>query len=190
MSEYPFHLRQEVLLEKGAAVLAKLSRCEPRPREFENVWRAKRELLLTSTEAELLRIEERFDNGAQSARQMSIALSTTEVSVDSLVGRELSLTLEHSSAHDHPRAFLLAGQPGAGKTELSALLNLLLDGDGVLINGDEYRRCHSQSQRLNDVSVELDFFSEHGFHSYRMLGFGFANAPEVCYNTNAATLYL
>lgn len=161
MYEYPLHLRQEVLLEKGAAVLAELSRREQSARDYETVWRAKRELLLTSSEAELQRVEEQFDHSAQAANQLDHAHSVMGESVDALAERESSLALKHSRAHDHPRAFLLAGQPGAGKVEMFVPLNLLLGSDGVLINGDEYRRFHNESRRLNSAGVvrETSVFS-------------------------------
>ena len=47
-----------------------------------------------------------------------------------------------------PRAILLAGQPGAGKTVLSSMLNKLLCGNVYFINADEYRRFHPNYKEL------------------------------------------
>lgn len=49
---------------------------------------------------------------------------------------------------EYPRAMLLAGQPGAGKTELSSMLRSEMGGDAALINGDDYRRYHPCRHQL------------------------------------------
>lgn len=71
MSSYEFSLRQEVLLEKGAAVLGDLFRYE-RERDLSDrsdavsvmyglVWSAKQDILLAKTETELAQIEGQFN---------------------------------------------------------------------------------------------------------------------------------
>ena len=42
----------------------------------------------------------------------------------------------------NPRAWLLGGQSGAGKTRLHRICKDQLDGNAIVINGDEYRRSH------------------------------------------------
>ena len=42
----------------------------------------------------------------------------------------------------HPRAFVLGGQPGAGKSNLIRLARKELDGNVVVINGDDFRKYH------------------------------------------------
>lgn len=71
MTRYEFSLRQEVLLEKGAAVLADLfhyehameagERRDQIEQEYDRVWNAKHDILLAKTEEELARIEALFD---------------------------------------------------------------------------------------------------------------------------------
>lgn len=71
MSNYDFSLRQEVLLEKGAAVLGDLFRYERKQRStdrtdpvsvmYDLVWSAKQNILLARTEKELEQIEGQFD---------------------------------------------------------------------------------------------------------------------------------
>lgn len=39
-----------------------------------------------------------------------------------------------------PQAFLLGGQSGAGKTTLHKIIHRRLDGNGISINGDDYRK--------------------------------------------------
>lgn len=43
---------------------------------------------------------------------------------------------------EHPEAFLLGGQSGAGKTTLHRLLQDRLAGNVIVVNGDEYRSRH------------------------------------------------
>lgn len=45
-------------------------------------------------------------------------------------------------AANQPKAFLLGGQSGAGKTKLHNLMNEKLDQNAIVINGDEYRSAH------------------------------------------------
>ena len=47
-----------------------------------------------------------------------------------------------------PRAFLLGGQSGAGKTTLHRLLQDSLDGNVIVINGDEYRSRHPRFREI------------------------------------------
>lgn len=49
----------------------------------------------------------------------------------------------------HPRAFLLGGQSGAGKTTLHTLCMREFPEDGISINGDEYRTEHPRFYELD-----------------------------------------
>lgn len=49
----------------------------------------------------------------------------------------------------HPRAFLLGGQSGAGKTTLHTLCMREFPEDGISINGDEYRAEHPRFEELD-----------------------------------------
>lgn len=68
--------------------------------------------------------------------------------VDLLVRRESLLIQSRNLPLEHPRAILLAGQPGAGKTELSTMLVSQLDCGAAFLNGDEYRRYHPNYREL------------------------------------------
>lgn len=48
----------------------------------------------------------------------------------------------------HPRAVLLGGQSGAGKTMLHEVCLKKMDGGGLVINGDDYRSYHPRFQEL------------------------------------------
>ncbi len=84
--------------------------------------------------------------------------------VDYVVERELAFASNYAS-HSDPSAVLLADQPGAGKTILSAMLNRTFGGDAFFINADEYRRFHPNYRKLYEtygtdvVSMTSDFSS-------------------------------
>lgn len=87
-----------------------------------------------------------------------------ESDVALLAAKETALLLRRCQSHDQPRAILLAGQPGAGKTELSAMMITQLDGDAAFINGDDYRRYHPNYRKLyadygSDCARLTQFFS-------------------------------
>ena len=52
-------------------------------------------------------------------------------------------------AERQPRAFLLGGQSGAGKTNLHKLLTDELGKNAIVINGDEYRSRHPRFAELD-----------------------------------------
>jgi len=85
--------------------------------------------------------------------------SFCEADVVSLVARESALLLSRNLPREHPYAILLAGQPGAGKTELSTMLVSQLDGGAAFLNGDDYRRYHPNYRRL---------YSKYGSDSVQM----------------------
>lgn len=66
----------------------------------------------------------------------------SEGDVASVVESETALALSRFHSQELPRAVLLAGQPGAGKTRLSSLAVSLMGGDAAFINADDYRRYH------------------------------------------------
>lgn len=49
---------------------------------------------------------------------------------------------------EHPKAFLLGGQSGAGKATLHNVCADMLDGNTIVINGDEYRSLHPRFEAL------------------------------------------
>ena len=79
--------------------------------------------------------------------------------VTTLLERESALLLSRCRQQKHPSAVLLAGQPGAGKTELSTMLVSQLKGGAAFLNGDDYRRYHPNYRRL---------YSEYGSDSVQM----------------------
>lgn len=66
----------------------------------------------------------------------------------SVVETETALAFSRFHRQERPRAMLLAGQPGAGKTRLSSLAVSLMDGDAAFINADDYRRYHPSYRAL------------------------------------------
>lgn len=71
-----------------------------------------------------------------------------EADVVYAVTRELKEGSVRYNKNTHPIALLLAGQPGAGKTELSTMLSREMQNDVMLINGDDYRRLHPNYKAL------------------------------------------
>ena len=49
-----------------------------------------------------------------------------------------------------PRAFLLGGQSGAGKSALHRICGQMLDGNAIVINGDEFRRSHPHFNEIQE----------------------------------------
>lgn len=68
-----------------------------------------------------------------------------------IVNRELDEALSFTTEIKMPKAILLAGQPGAGKTELSSMMISMMEGNVVFINGDEYRRYYP---KYKDIYAE------------------------------------
>ena len=50
-----------------------------------------------------------------------------------------------------PQAFLLGGQSGAGKATLRKIIHRRLDGNGISINGDDYRKFHPRFLELQRI---------------------------------------
>lgn len=50
---------------------------------------------------------------------------------------------------EHPEAFLLGGQSGAGKTTLHRLLQARLADNAIVVNGDEYRSRHPRFDQIS-----------------------------------------
>lgn len=74
--------------------------------------------------------------------------SFSEADVEAFLEEEIALDRSRYQQHLHPGAILLAGQPGAGKTELSTMILSMLNGDAAFINGDDYRRYHPNYRKL------------------------------------------
>lgn len=51
---------------------------------------------------------------------------------------------------EHPEAFLLGGQSGAGKTTLHRLLQARLADNAIVVNGDEYRSRHPRFDLISE----------------------------------------
>lgn len=52
------------------------------------------------------------------------------------------------ASSDNPQAVLLGGQSGAGKTTLHNVFRNALDGNVIVVNGDEYRSFHPRYKQL------------------------------------------
>ncbi|MBR3074249.1 MAG: zeta toxin family protein, partial [Bacteroidales bacterium] len=64
-------------------------------------------------------------------------------------GKILSkLLLPYISPAVEPQAFLIVGQPGAGKTTMARIFTSQLEKNVIFISGDEYRRFHPRFSDL------------------------------------------
>lgn len=89
-----------------------------------------------------------------------------EEDISAILTRSLALATGKCDEQDSPRAILLAGQPGAGKTILSSMVVSQLGGNAFFINGDDYRRYHPNYKKL---------YSEFGSDAVKMTS-PFSNA--------------
>lgn len=64
---------------------------------------------------------------------------------DALWGR---LVDKNVTAQDKPVAFVLGGQPGAGKSELIALAKEAMNDNVIIINGDDFRYYHPDFKQI------------------------------------------
>ena len=65
-----------------------------------------------------------------------------EQDIEAVLTDELADSEDRYESVNSPTAVLLAGQPGAGKTELASAMSGMLDYNAFFINADEYRRRH------------------------------------------------
>ena len=68
-------------------------------------------------------------------------------SLEETIGKIL-VDAKVSPASGKPRAFLLGGQSGAGKTTLHLVCKRMLDKNAIVINGDEYRSSHPRFAQI------------------------------------------
>ena len=61
------------------------------------------------------------------------------------------LSAYHPVLESPPQAFLIGGQSGAGKTTLHKIIHRRLDGNGISINGDDYRKFHPRFLELQRI---------------------------------------
>lgn len=81
-------------------------------------------------------------------RDLTELSAFTPDDVDALLADEGFLNTDLYHTQKSPRAILLTGQPGAGKTQLSTMMLTQMDGDAAFINGDDYRRYHPHYREL------------------------------------------
>ena len=101
--------------------------------------------------------------------------------VEAVVASERNYAARYNRQSE-PRAILLAGQPGAGKTVLSSMLNKLLCGNVYFINADEYRRFHPNYKEL---------YARYGSDSVQMTsGFSGAVTERLIHETSERGIHL
>lgn len=81
-------------------------------------------------------------------RDLTELSAFTPDDVDALLADEGFLNTDLYHTQRSPRAILLTGQPGAGKTQLSTMMLDQMNGDAAFINGDDFRRYHPHYREL------------------------------------------
>lgn len=71
--------------------------------------------------------------------------------IAAVLSDELSSVEERYSPSPSPKAILLAGQPGSGKTELATAVSRTLSNNAFFVNADEYRRRHPNYRVLHKM---------------------------------------
>ncbi len=72
--------------------------------------------------------------------------------LDRVIAAETLRSMRQCTSSANPHGVLLAGQPGAGKTVISSMMmSTVLNNDGTLVNGDEFRRLHPNYHRLHEL---------------------------------------
>lgn len=64
-----------------------------------------------------------------------------------------------------PKGFVLGGQPGAGKSNLIKMINAQLNGNVLVVNGDEFRRYHP-----NFDEIQAQYGKESAKHTAEFSG--------------------
>ena len=74
----------------------------------------------------------------------------TEEELERAAGQAISDRLGSGiTVHERPRAFLIVGQPGAGKTTLASIFTNQMEQDIVFVSGDDYRGYHPRHDELH-----------------------------------------
>ena len=71
----------------------------------------------------------------------------------------------HVGQHKKPQAFLIVGQPGAGKTMLANMLTGYLEQDVVFVSGDDFRAYHPRYEKLYE-----EFGADFVLHTQKFAG--------------------
>ena len=74
-----------------------------------------------------------------------------EQDIETVLADELADSEDRYEPVNSPTAVLLAGQPGAGKTELASAMVGMLDYNAFFINADEYRRRHPNYRAIYEL---------------------------------------
>ena len=74
-----------------------------------------------------------------------------EQDIETVLADELADSEDRYEPVNSPTAVLLAGQPGAGKTELASAMSGMLDDNAFFINADEYRRRHPNYRAIYEL---------------------------------------
>lgn len=69
------------------------------------------------------------------------------------------------NTHEHPHAYLIVGQPGAGKTTIANIFTRAEHEDAIFISGDDYRKNHPHFNEL-----QKQYGDDAVFHTQKFAG--------------------
>lgn len=67
------------------------------------------------------------------------------------LNRNIEYLTRGKQRHLHPRAFLLGGQPGSGKTTLHTIVEKQLNNDVIIIDNDKFKHQHPNFKKILEL---------------------------------------
>ncbi|MCW6675790.1 zeta toxin family protein [Aerococcaceae bacterium NML171108] len=67
------------------------------------------------------------------------------------LNRNIDYLTRGKQKHLHPRAFLLGGQPGSGKTTLHTIVEKQLNNDVIIIDNDKFKHQHPNFKKILEL---------------------------------------
>lgn len=75
----------------------------------------------------------------------------SQLELDRVVENIYKKSIKNKVKVTSPKAYLLGGQPGAGKTTLTEIINDLNNENIIVINGDKFRKKHPKFKELKKI---------------------------------------
>lgn len=146
-------MEKDALIEKVATTMAFISRHNSDLENPDNLELGRLSSKIYSSKPEDLNFEEIVNlcDRLQIKYQGAVKNEALEFLI---LWQDLLKKFPKAQAVENPKGFVLGGQPGAGKSRrLREIINKL-DGNLLIINGDEIRRYHPQFEELQELYAD------------------------------------